>query len=64
MTNIDIKNKIDENNKKIESLVTLGFFTLNKEIYELNLENSELQKKCSHNFIDGYCKYCYCEEGK
>ena len=22
-------------------------------------ENAELQKQCTHNFVDGFCEYCY-----
>lgn len=57
-----IKEKIDENNKIIESLMTPNQFTLNNTIAKLLKENSKLQKHCNHEFEDGYCIYCYKEE--
>lgn len=54
-----IKNKIDENNKIIEAIMTPNVFTLNNKIAELLKENAELQSHCDHDFERGYCKYCY-----
>ena len=62
MLGIDIKNKIDENNKIIESLITPNIFTLNNTVSQLLSENERLQKQCRHEFRDGYCIYCYKEE--
>ena len=62
MLGIDIKNKIDENNKIIESLITPNIFTLNNTVSQLLSENERLQKQCKHEFRDGYCIYCYKEE--
>ena len=59
---LEIKQKIDENNKIIETLLTPNQFTLNNTIVELLKENQRLQKECSHDFEDGYCIYCYKEE--
>ena len=64
MTNLEIKEKIDQNNKVIETLLNPSTFTLNNTIRDLLAENSELQGQCSHSFIDGYCEYCYAEEQK
>lgn len=59
MTNLEIKRKIDFNNKLIEDFLSLNKFVLNSQVAELLAENSELQKQCTHNFIDGVCEYCY-----
>ena len=64
MTNLEIKEKIDQNNKIIETLFSPNIFTLNNAVSELLKENDELQKQCTHSFIDGYCEYCYLEETK
>lgn len=62
MTNLEIKEKIDLNNKIIEELLNPSQFTLNNTIKDLLKENDELQKQCKHLFVDGYCEYCYKEE--
>ena len=62
MTNLEIKQKIDDNNKLIETLLNPSTFTLNNTIKDLLKENDDLQAQCTHNFIDGYCEYCYVEE--
>ena len=64
MTNLEIKEKIDLNNSIIEKLLNPNQFTLNNTVKDLLKENDELQKQCTHNFIDGYCEYCYMEEQK
>ena len=64
MTNLEIKQKIDENNNIIEQLVTPNKFTLNNTVFKLLEENKRLQLQCKHNFINGYCEYCYAEEKK
>lgn len=61
MTNLEIKEKIDSNNKLIENLLNPSEFILNNTIKELLKENDELQNKCTHSFLDGYCEYCYKE---
>ncbi len=61
MIGIDIKDKIDTNNKIIESLITPNVFTLNNTVSQLLKENEQLQQKCPHEFRDGYCIYCYKE---
>ena len=55
MTNLEIKQKIDENNSIIEQLVTPNKFTLNNTVAKLLEENKKLQAQCQHNFIKGYC---------
>ena len=62
MTNLEIKEKIDANNKLIETLLNPGTFALNNTIKDLLIENDTLQAQCTHNFVDGYCEYCYKEE--
>ena len=64
MTNLEIKEKIDQNNKIIETLFSPNIFTLNNAVSELLKENDELQKQCTHSFVEGYCEYCYLEETK
>lgn len=64
MTNLEIKYKIDANNKIIEDLLNPTAFTLNNTVKDLLKENDELQAQCTHNFVDGYCEYCYMEETK
>lgn len=58
----EIREKINENNKIIESLLTPNQFTLNNTIAKLLAENRELQNKCQHIFESGYCKFCDKEE--
>lgn len=64
MTNLEIKEKIDINNKIIETILSPSEFTLNNTVRDLIAENAELQKQCTHSFVDGYCEYCYMEETK
>lgn len=62
MTNLEIKQKIDANNEIIQTLLNPSQFTLNNTIRELLEENSSLQKNCNHNFVEGFCEYCYLQE--
>ena len=62
MTNLEIKQKIDDNNRLIKSLLNPSEFTLNNAVSELLRENAELQKQCNHSFVDGFCEYCYLME--
>lgn len=62
MTNLEIKQKIDANNKLIETLLNPSMFTLNNTVKDLLKENDDLQAQCTHNFVDGFCEYCYVEE--
>ena len=62
MDNLEINEKIKKNNELIEKYVTPGVFTLNQAVVELLAENAELQKKCTHHFVNGYCKYCFKKE--
>ena len=62
MTNLEIKERIDTNNKRIREIINPDEFVLNNIVRDLLVENSKLQEQCTHNFIDGYCEYCYKEE--
>ena len=64
MTQLEIKNRIDANNKVIETLFTPNVFTLNNTVAVLLKENDELRSQCQHSYVDGYCEYCYQEEPK
>lgn len=48
MTQIEIKEKIDANNRRIEENFNPSVFELNSEIAELLQENTELRKHCLH----------------
>ncbi len=62
LTNLEIHERIDRNNKIIEDCFSPNVFTLNNTVRELLKENEELQHQCSHAFQDGYCIYCYKEK--
>lgn len=62
MLGLEIKKRIDENNKIIESLMSPNIFSLNNTIADLLSENKQLQGECKHEFKDGFCIYCYKEE--
>lgn len=64
MTNLQIKEEIDRNNKLIQNILNPSEFTLNNTVRDLLKKNEELQAQCTHNFVDGYCEYCYLEETK
>lgn len=55
---LEIKNKIDTNNRLIESLLDPATFVLNNEISGLINENEKLRESCPHEFEDGLCIYC------
>lgn len=62
MLGIEIKEKIDQNNRCIEKLITPSVFTLNNTVKKLLEENEKLQQQCPHEYKNGYCVYCYEEE--
>lgn len=64
MTNLEIKTEIDANNILIETLMEPSAWTLNNSIVTLQKRNRELQKQCTHHFVNGVCEYCYAEEEK
>lgn len=58
MTNLEIQALVK---KKIDRLVEIfsnPTFVLSKEAGQLEGEIEELQAQCSHEFVDGECKYC------
>lgn len=57
-----IRQKIDENNKRINSILRPDVFVLNEEVKELLDENRKLQQECKHCFENGVCIYCDKEE--
>ena len=62
MSNKEIHEKIEANNDIIQSIMSPNIYTLNNTIAALIKENRELQKQCTHEFIDGYWRFCYLEE--
>ena len=62
MTQLQIKEEIDKNNKLIEQLINPSQFTLNNAVRELLTRNAELQGQCEHSFVEGFCEYCYLME--
>jgi hypothetical protein len=62
MTQLQIKEEIDNNNKLIEQLINPSQFTLNNAIRDLLARNAELQNQCEHSFVEGFCEYCYLME--
>ena len=59
MSNLEIKEQIDRNNKLIQDIMNPSQFTLNNSVSELLAENKRLQSMCNHNFVEGFCEYCY-----
>ena len=49
MTQLQIKEKIDTNNKILETLMTPKVFTLNNAVSELLKENAEIQAICERS---------------
>ena len=65
LTGFEIKNKIDENNKKIEDFFSANTFVLNANINSLIDENRLLRKQCRHEFDENKCcVYCYFKRGE
>ena len=59
MTNLEIKEQIDRNNKLIKEVMNPSEFTLNNTVAELLAENRRLQSMCNHNFVEGFCVYIH-----
>lgn len=64
MNQLEIREKISENNKLIADLFTPNQFTLNNTVAALLKENENLQSLCQHEFQEGYCIWCDLEEKK
>ena len=57
MNGPETREKIDRNNKKIQS--ALNKFVLTDEINQLMKENASLRATCPHKYNDeGFCIYC------
>ena len=57
---LEIKRKIDLNNRLIEEALRPNQFTLNNTVAGLLIEIDSLQKQCSHEYDEeGFCVYCY-----
>ena len=62
MTGEEIKNRLEENNKKIEEILKTDTFTLNYDIVNLMAINDELRESCPHeDNSNGICIYCLTE---
>ena len=59
MTKLEIRKKIDANNKMIEEAMTPNMFTLNNIVSTLLEDNRKLQYMCQHEVDEnGYCVWC------
>ena len=58
MTGEEIRDKINFNNQKIQSLMDPSVFILQPEVQKLLEENEGLQSVCPHIFQGGKCIYC------
>ena len=56
MNGLEIRKRIDENNRKIQS--ALNKFILTNEINELMQENTNLRENCPHEFVGTFCRFC------
>lgn len=64
MSGQEIRQKIDENNRLIESEVSPAIFVLNKKVSFAIAENQQLRAQCAHKFHNGFCVYCDTPEVK
>lgn len=58
MTGEEIKNKINFNNQKIQSLIDPSIFILQPEIQKYMEDNEYLMSICPHKYDNGICIYC------
>ncbi len=56
MNGNEIRERINENNRKIQA--ALNKFVLTDEINKLMKDNEDLRYICKHEFDQGFCKYC------
>ena len=54
----EIRNKINFNNQKIQSLMDPSVFILQPEIQKYMEENEYLKTICPHEYKNGVCIYC------
>lgn len=58
MTGKEIKEKINFNNKKIQSILDPTVFILQPEVQKYMEENEYLKSICEHEYENGICIYC------
>lgn len=58
MTNEERKEKINELNSMIQSVLMPNVFTLNNTVLKIQKEIDQLQSECSHEYDEGYCNFC------
>lgn len=56
MNGLEIRKRIDANNRKIQK--ALNKFTLTDEINQLMQENADLRANCPHEFAGTFCRFC------
>ena len=58
MTGNEIKEKINFNNQKIQSLMDPSIFILQPEVQKYMENNEYLKSICPHEYENGVCIYC------
>ena len=58
MTGEEIREKINFNNEKIQSILDPSIFIYQPEVQKCLEENEYLRNMCKHSFKDGFCIYC------
>ena len=62
MTGKEIREKINFNNNKIQSLLDPSIFILQPEVQKYMEDNEFLKTICPHEYENGVCIYCGSEE--
>ncbi len=58
MTGEEIRDKINFNNQKIQSLLDPSIFILQPEVQKYLEDNEYLKTICPHKYENGICIYC------
>lgn len=58
----EIKERIDKLCKEYDEIFDPSTFVLKPRLFEIETEIMQLQKKCTHHFINGQCEFCKMEE--
>lgn len=58
MTGEEIRDKINFNNQKIQSLMDPSVFILQPEVQKYMEDNEYLKSICPHRYDGGICIYC------
>ena len=58
MTGEEIRDKINFNNQKIQSLMDPSIFILQPEVQKYMEDNEYLKTICHHEYKNGVCIYC------